>query len=122
MLTSVAMHHLDLDFAAICSGYADGWSPDAIHALGESLLPYAQLVAEQVSTQWVMEARHVSVAEGTRQEDIAQPIDGVEPRLEVNVAPPLTEPNVVQPESEQPLPSPVEPSVDATRRPLYYLE
>ena len=24
VLTSVAMHHLDLDFATICSGYADG--------------------------------------------------------------------------------------------------
>ena len=40
VLTSVVTHHLDLDFAAICSGYADGWSPDAIHALGESLLPH----------------------------------------------------------------------------------
>ena len=49
VLTSVATHHLELDFAAICSGYADGWSPEAIHALGESLLPHAQLVAEQVS-------------------------------------------------------------------------
>ena len=41
VLTSVAMHHPDLDFAAICRGYADGWSVDAIHALGESLVPYA---------------------------------------------------------------------------------
>ena len=41
VLTSVAMHHLDLDFATICSGYADGWSLDAIHALRESLLPHA---------------------------------------------------------------------------------
>ena len=24
VLTSVVMHHLDLDFAAICRGYADG--------------------------------------------------------------------------------------------------
>ena len=50
VLTSVAMHHLDLDFAAIYRGYADGWSVDAIHALRESLVPYAQMVAEQVST------------------------------------------------------------------------
>ena len=41
VLTSVAMHHPDLDFAAICRGYADGWSMDAIHVLGESLVPYA---------------------------------------------------------------------------------
>ena len=57
VLTSVATHHPDLDFTAICSGYTDGWSPDTIHALGESLLPHAQLVVEQVSMQWVMEAR-----------------------------------------------------------------
>ena len=49
VLTSVVTHHPDLDFAAICRGYADGWSADAIHALGESLVPYAQMVAEQVS-------------------------------------------------------------------------
>ena len=49
VLTSVATHHPILDFAAIYSGYADGWSPEAIHALGESLLPHAQLVTEQVS-------------------------------------------------------------------------
>ena len=41
VLTSVATHHPDLDFAAIYRGYADGWSADAIHALGESLLPCA---------------------------------------------------------------------------------
>ena len=49
VLTSVAMLHLDLDFVAIYRGYADGWSEDAIHALGESLVAYAQMVAEQVS-------------------------------------------------------------------------
>ena len=41
VLTSVVMHHLDLDFAAIYRGYADGWSVDAIHVLGESLMPCA---------------------------------------------------------------------------------
>ena len=66
VLTSLATHHLDLDFAAICRGYADGWSADAIHALGESLVPYAKMVAEQVSAQWVMEAHHSSMAEGMR--------------------------------------------------------
>ena len=64
VLTSVVMHHPDLDFTAICRGYADGWSADAIHALGESLVPYAQIVAEQVFVQWVMEAHCSSVAEG----------------------------------------------------------
>ena len=43
-------YHPDLDFAAIYSGYADGWSAEDIHSLGESLLPHAKLVAEQVST------------------------------------------------------------------------
>ena len=95
VLTLVAMHHLSLDFTAICRRYADGWSADAIHALGESLVPYAQMVAKQVSAQWVMEARRANTAEGARQEDVAQPTDGVEPGSKANVAPPLTEPNVV---------------------------
>ena len=55
----------------------------------------------------------MNAAKGVSQEDIAQPIDGVEPRSEANVALPLSEPNVVQLESEQPLPSPIEPIADA---------
>ena len=81
--------------------------------LGESLLPHTKLVAEQVSTQWVMDARRADMADGERQEDVAQPMDGVEPRLEADVAPPPIEPNVAQSEDEQPLPSSVEPVVDA---------
>ena len=49
VLTSVATHHPDLDFMAICRGYVDGWSADKIHTLGESLVPHAQMVAEQVT-------------------------------------------------------------------------
>ena len=49
VLTSVATYHPDLDFTAICSGYANGWSTEDIHSLGESLLPHTKLVAEQVS-------------------------------------------------------------------------
>jgi len=41
VLTSVATHYPDLDFVSICRGYADGWSTDEIHALGESLVPHA---------------------------------------------------------------------------------
>ena len=63
VLTSVATYHPDLDFTAICSGYANGWSTEDIHSLRESLLPHAKLVAKQVSTQWVMEVRRASVAE-----------------------------------------------------------
>ena len=63
-------HHLDLDFAAIYSGYNNGWSPDAIQALRESFLPCTHMVAEQVSTQWVMEAYRASMAKGVRQEDV----------------------------------------------------
>ena len=70
LLTSVATHHPDLDFAAIYRGYVDGWSADAIHELGETLVPYTQMVAKQVPVQWVMEARRSSVAEGMRQEDV----------------------------------------------------
>ena len=94
VLTSVVTHHPDLDFAAICSGYADGWSAEDIHSLGESLLPHAKLVAEQVSAQWVMDARRADMAGSMRQEDITQPADGVEPGLEVDVTPPPTKSNV----------------------------
>ena len=95
VLTLVAMHHPNLDFTAICSGYADGLSTEDIQSLGESLLPHAKLVAEQVSTQWVVDARHADLADGAHQEDIAHPTDGVEPGSEMNVALPPTEPNVV---------------------------
>ena len=95
VLTSVATHHPELDSTAIYSEYTDGWSPEAIHALRESLLPHAQLVAEQVSAQWVMDVRHANAAEGTHQEDVAQTTDGVEPRSEANVAPPPSVPSVI---------------------------
>ena len=91
VLTSVATLHPELDFAIIYSGYADDWSPEAIHVLGESLLPHAQLVAKQVSVQWVMDARRANVAEGANQEDVAQTVDGVEPGSKADVAPPPTE-------------------------------
>ena len=117
VLTSVAMHHPDLDFTAIYRGYANGWSVNAIHALGESLVPFAQMVAEQVSAQWVMEVHRASVAEGVRQEDIIQPVDGVEARSEASVVPPQIEPNVAPSESEQPLSSSITPSADATGQP-----
>ena len=73
VLTSVVTHYPDLDFVAICRGYANGWSADEIHALGESLVPHAQVVAEQVTAQWVMEARCSTVAIDVHQEDIIQP-------------------------------------------------
>ena len=66
----VATQHPDLDFAAIYRGYADGWSVDKIHVLGESLVPHAQMVAEQVTTQWVMEARRSPMAEDVHWEDV----------------------------------------------------
>jgi len=117
MLSSVATHHPDLDFDTICSGYADGWSAEDIHSLGESMLPLAQLVAEQVSAQWVMDARRANVAEGVCQEDVAQPADGVEPGSKASVILPLTKPHVAPSEREQPLSSSVMPSADATGRP-----
>ena len=58
----MATHYPDLDFTAIYRGYADGWSTDEIHALGESLVVYAQMVAEQVTAQWVMESRCSTMA------------------------------------------------------------
>ena len=85
--------------------------------LGESLVPHAQMVAEQVYAQWVMEAHRASMAKGVCQEDIVQPTDGVETGSEAIVVRPSTEPNVVPMEIEQPLSSSVEPSVDAVGRP-----
>ena len=49
VLTSVATYHPNLDFATIYNGYADGLSTEDIQSIGESLLPHARLVLEQVS-------------------------------------------------------------------------
>ena len=75
------------------------------------------MVAEQVSAQWVMEARCSSVAEGVCQEDVIQPANGVETGSEASVVPPPIEPNVVPSESEQPLSSSTKPSANAAERP-----
>jgi len=99
VLTSVTTYHLDLDFATIYSGNDDGCSTEDIQSREESLLPHAKLLAEQVSAQWVMDARRADMAGSVRQEDIAQPVHGVEPGSEMNIALPLTEPNVVHPGS-----------------------
>ena len=71
VLTSVETYHLNLDFTTICSRYADGCSTVDIQSLRESLLPHARLLAEQVSTQWVMDAHHEDMAESMCQEDVA---------------------------------------------------
>ena len=70
VLTSVVTHYPDLDFTATYRGYASGWSADEIQALGESLAPYAQVVAEQVTARWEMEACRSTTATGAFQEDI----------------------------------------------------
>ena len=57
------------------------------------------------------------MAESVHQEDIAQPTDGMELGSEVDIAPTPTEPNVAQSVGEQPLPSPIEPVVDAAAEP-----
>ena len=46
VLTSVATHHPNLDFAAICNGYAEGLSMEDIQSIGEGLLPHARSVAD----------------------------------------------------------------------------
>ena len=74
-------------------------------------------MVEQVSAQWVMDAHRADMAASVRQEDVAQPVDGVETRSEANIAPSSTEPNVAQLEDKQPLPSPVEPVADAAGEP-----
>ena len=60
----------------------------------------------------------MDMAKSVCQEDITQPVDdGVEPRSEMNIALPSTEPNVVQPGSEQAVPSPVLPTTDVAGQP-----
>ena len=95
VLTSMATHYPDLYFMAIYRGYANGWSADEIHALGESLVPHAQVVAEQVTAQWVMEARPSTMAVDVRQEDVIQPVEAAEARSEVSIVPSSIEPNIV---------------------------
>ena len=55
-----------------------------------------------------MDARRADMVGSMRQEDVAQPTDGMEPG---------SEPNVVLPEDEQPLLSPVAPTADAVGQP-----
>ena len=80
-------------------------------------MPHAKLLAEQVSAQWVMDACREDMAGSMRKGDIAQPMDGPEPGSEVDIAPPSTEPNVVQPGGEQPVPLSVTPTADAAGQP-----
>ena len=51
MLTSVVTYRLNLNFATICSGYAEGLSMEDIQTIEENLLPHARSVSEQVSTE-----------------------------------------------------------------------
>jgi len=113
VLTSVATHHPNLDFATICSGYADGLSTEDIQTIRESLLPHARSVAEQVSAQWVMDVCREDLAKSVPGDDVAKPADGTEPRSEVDIALASTEPNVVLPGSEQPVASLAVPTADA---------
>ena len=91
-------------------------STEDIQSLGESLLPHATLVAEQVSAQWVMDACREDMARSVHREDVAQPTDGMELGSE-DVAPASIEPNVVPLVSEPPTPSPVAPIADAAELP-----
>ena len=45
VLTLVVTHHPNLDFAPICSGYAEGLSMEDIQSIGESLLQHARSVS-----------------------------------------------------------------------------
>ena len=113
MLTSVATHHPNLDFDAICNGYAEGLSMEDIQSIGESLLPHARSVSEQVSAEWVMDVHREDMAQSMHLEDAFEPTDSPEPGLAGNVASASIEPNVVPPGSEQPAPSSVAPPADA---------
>ena len=75
VLTSVATHHPNLDFAAICSGYAEGLSMEDIQSIEESLLPHARSVSEQVSAEWVMDVRRQDMARSMRGENASELAD-----------------------------------------------
>ena len=75
------------------------------------------MVAEQVTAQWVMEARCSSMVEDMRREGVIQPMEGVDTGSEVRVVLPPTEPNVVLTESELPSSLSTVPTVDAAGRP-----
>ena len=113
MLTSVVMYHPNLDFATICSRYAEGLSMKDIQSIGESLLPHAQSVSEQVSAEWVMDVRRQDMARSLRGENASEPADSPEPGSLGNVTSASIEPNVVPPGSEQPTPSSVALPADA---------
>jgi len=113
VLTSVAMHHPNLDFDAIYSGYAEGLSMEDIQSIGVSLLPHARSVSEQVSIEWVMDVHCQDMVRGMRGENASEPMDSPEPSSGGNVASASIEPNVVPPGSEQPTPSSVAPPADA---------
>ena len=115
VLTSVATHHPNLDFAAICGGYAEGLSMEDIQSIGESLLLHARSVSEQVSAKWVMDVHREDMARSMRGEDASEPTDSIEPGSGGNITSALIEPNVVLPGSEQPVSSSVAPSADAVR-------
>lgn len=53
VLTSVASHHLSLDFEAVRRGYTTGWTADQLCELGQSLVPVATAIAEATNTEWV---------------------------------------------------------------------
>ena len=58
-----------------------------IQSIGESLLPHVRSVAKQVSAQWEMDVCREDIARSMHGEDAAEPMDGADPVLEVNVAP-----------------------------------
>ena len=64
-----------------------------------------------------MDVHREDMARSMRREDVAHPVDGTEPRSEVDIALVSTEPNVVPPGSEQPAPSLVVPTADAAELP-----
>jgi hypothetical protein len=54
VLTSVASHHLTLNFEAVERGY----TADQLRELGQSLVPVTTAIVEVTTAEWVKEARH----------------------------------------------------------------
>jgi hypothetical protein len=76
VLTSVASHHLTLDFETVGRGYVAGWSVDQLCKLGQSLVPVTMAIAEVTIVEWMKEAcraeREATLGRGTIQSTEAE--------------------------------------------------
>ena len=81
------------------------------------MVPHAQVVAEQVIAQWVLEAHRSTVATDMRREDVIRSAEVAEAGSEASVVSTPTKPNIVPTKTELPSSSSIVPSADAAGGP-----